>query len=154
MYLCTLCDTVLWIWRPLRRQHCSNRLKTYTRCQATFQHPAVLLCLKNGHLPAIRSCFSRFQCSAMQKINSSGYSTSTQANLNTVSTFIHSLHLVSSSFLSWMRNQDDVSYTPANIHLLRHISSSQSPAHYFICKHALSLLSALCTSTLFTRSPP
>lgn len=47
-----------------------------------FQHPAVLLCLTSGYFQAIHCCFSCFQCSAMWKINSSGYSTSTQANLN------------------------------------------------------------------------
>lgn len=134
MYLCTLHDTVLIIQRPLKKQHCSNLLRESRSCQQPFQHPAVLLCLTGDYLPAIHSCFSCFQCSAMQKINSSSYSTSTQANLNTASTSILWYNFPPSLFLSpcWKRNQDGVfSYTlsPSNIHLHLHISSSQSPVH-------------------------
>lgn len=41
------------------------------------QRPAALLCLMSGYFDAVHCCSSCFQCSAMWKINSSGYSTST-----------------------------------------------------------------------------
>lgn len=133
MYLCTLHDTVLGIQRPLRRQHCSSLHRASTPCQTTL--PASCSAALSYELTAIHSCFSCFQCSAMQKINSSGYSASTQASLNTTS-----IHFPPSLFLSLslspghtIRMTFPLHPLIINIHLHLHISSSQSHAHSSIC---------------------
>lgn len=88
-----------------------------------FQYPAVLLCLTSGYFQAIRCCFSCFRCSARWKINSSGYSTSTQAYLNIDPS---SLFLP----LSLLHSHDDISGTlsPSKIH---HASISPSVNHLY-----------------------
>lgn len=133
MYLHTFQDIVPGIQRPLRQLHCSHLLRASTSCQTSLPASCSTL-LSYGHT-AIHSCFSCFQCSAMQKINSSGYSTSTQANLNTTS-------IPYSLFLSWSQSRKLSLFTlsPSYIHLHLQTSSSQSPEHYLICRHALTPL--------------
>lgn len=90
MHPCTHHDTVLGIQRHMRRLHCSNLLRASRSCQTTL--PASRSAALSYEHSTTHSCFSCFECSAMQKINSSGYSTSTQANLNTTSIhFLQSL---------------------------------------------------------------
>lgn len=95
----------------------------------------------SGYFHAILCCFSCFQCSAMWKINSSGYST--QANLNTVP---------SSLFLYCTRHQGDVCahyLHPTSIYTSTSAQSITCTVHHFICMHALAVPQSLtpCTSS-------
>lgn len=120
MYLHTFQDIVLGIQRPLRQLHCSNLLRASTSCQTTLP-ASCSTSLSYGHT-AIHSCFSCFQCSAMQKINSSGYSTSTQANLNTTS-------IPFSLSFSPGHNQDNAPYSPCPHRTSIYISRSAAVSH-------------------------
>lgn len=73
-----------------------------------FQDPAVQLRLMSGYLPAMHSCLSRFQCSAMQKINFSGKTTSRQVNLITVSNSTISLSTLFSPLDTHTQTRSDL----------------------------------------------
>lgn len=100
-----------------------------------LQHPAALLCLTSGYLPALHSCFSCFQCSAMQKINSSSYSPFTRTGLNTVSTSTYLFPLYQFSLLlhTSSRWHDLCALSPSNVQVYIHISSRPSPVLHSIC---------------------
>lgn len=121
---------VLGIHRHLRRQHCSNLLGTSRFCQTVP--------------PASNSCFSCFRCSAIQKIISSGYSTSTQANLNT--TFSHFLLSLAPSLFPWHIIKTTFIVHPSPLRTsIYTITSAAVNQLYFICSCALATLH-LCTT--------
>lgn len=75
----------------------------------------------------------------MQKINTSGYSKSTQANLNNTS--IHFLPSLSPPSLSWTHNQDDIPCTPSPGQTSIYTFTSAAVIQlYFICRRALAPL--------------
>lgn len=82
--------TLSWEFKGIWEGYTAVTLRASRSCQTTL--PASRSAALSYEHTTTHSCFSCFECSAMQKINSSGYSTSTQANLNTTSIhFLQSL---------------------------------------------------------------
>lgn len=126
--------TLSWEFKGIWEGYTAVTLRASRSCQTTL--PASRSAALSYEHTTTHSCFSCFECSAMQKINSSGYSTSTQANLNTTS--IHFLQSLLPPPPSWTHNQDDIPCTPSSRQTSIYTFTSAAVNQlYFICRRAL-----------------
>lgn len=128
--------TLSWEFKGIWEGYTAVTLRASRSCQTTL--PASRSAALSYEHTTTHSCFSCFECSAMQKINSSGYSTSTQANLNTTSIhFLQSLlpppplspgHIIKMTF--------PVRLLPVKKSIYTFTSAAVNQL-YFICRRAL-----------------